>query len=364
MTKKVKNILFKLDIQGNGVVNYDSNDQKYLWNKNTEKAGVEFVKYDNVSFAKKRWYKNGDAVEKKIIISSNCLRHYIFKNELEVYSPETAIDDHLLISMIASPALISRGYMSLTKGETSVKRSTSLNITDAEQTNGAISTLDTFSRSGAKTQDESKSDNTFFKKETVGNIEYTTKGNIDLMNLQFISCDEVFDRMAFDPDFFEEYSQILRGYLPDFSSSLKYYKSNTSVIDIPEYGILLSPQNIQFLVKDLLKRMLRFSIRKASAYAETTSLKIKLVYDVVEDKINNNEGWTEVTEDVINNLEFDPEIFYTERDENESLLLRKSLSEKLKAKKLKNKEEAKANDKKKNKKDKNSDEIISDNTEE
>ena len=69
MTKKVKNILFKLDIQGNGVVNYDSNDQKYLWNKNAEKAGVEFVKYDNVSFAKKRWYKNGDAIEKKIIIS-------------------------------------------------------------------------------------------------------------------------------------------------------------------------------------------------------------------------------------------------------------------------------------------------------
>lgn len=365
MSKKVKNILFKLDIKGNGVVNFDSGDQKYLWNKNAEKAGLEFISHNNVSFAKKNWYKNEDSIEKKLIISSNCLRHNIFIDELEVYSPETAIDDHLLMSMIASPALISRGYMSLTKGETSVKRSSALCITDAEQTNGAISSIQTFARSGAKTQDEAKSDNTFFKKETVGYVTYSAKGNIDLMKLQFISCDEVFDRLAFDPDFFEEYSQILRGYMPDFTSDIRYYQSNSSVINIPEYGVLLSPKNIQFLVKDLLKRMLRLSIRKTSAYAETDKLKFKLVYDVIEDKISNDEGWIELTEDIINNLEFEPEIFYTEMDGTESLLLRKSLTDKVNARKQKNKEEAKVNDKKKNKKGKSEDvENTSENAEE
>jgi len=49
--KKVKSILFRATLEGKGVVNFDSNDQKYMWNqlKNKERST-----HDNVSFAKKK----------------------------------------------------------------------------------------------------------------------------------------------------------------------------------------------------------------------------------------------------------------------------------------------------------------------
>ena len=65
---KVKNIIFKLEIQGDGIVNMDSNDQKWIHN------GFNSIlrtngNYNNVSFAKKNFYKDGDSLNFKIKIS-------------------------------------------------------------------------------------------------------------------------------------------------------------------------------------------------------------------------------------------------------------------------------------------------------
>jgi hypothetical protein len=342
--EKVKSILFKVQLKGRGVVNYDSNDQRFIWNKNTAGNGQEKCDHDNVSFAKKRWYKNDDgSFEKKLIISSNCLRHYLFENDTMFQSPNVLNNEALLYTMIANPGVITRGYMFADK-ECTIKRTSVLGITDAEQTNNAVSTIETFTRSGEKTVDENKSDITFFKKETIGEIEYEAIGNIDLMQLKFVSCDQLFDRMAFNPDFFGIYSKILGSKIKNFNSELGYYQIKNSTIELPEYGFVFSKENIIDMVKETLTNILKLKITKSGAYADVVSVQYKFVIDPLKDRFNNENGWSELNLDVINDLDFVTEDFYVEYDSEKAKALRAELEEVVKRKKADNK--AKADDKK------------------
>jgi len=340
--KKVRSILFKMELKGNGVVNFDSNDQKYLWNENTKGTGQERVNHNNVSFAKKRWYKNDDGtIDKKLIVSSNCLRYSIFSDDTLFQSPNIINNSFLLNSMIATPGLICRGYMFAEKDPSkSYKRSSVLNITDAEQINNSISTLETFSRSGEKIVDENKSDTSFFKKETVGNIVYEAIGSIDMMQIQFVSCDQLFDRMALNPDIFPDYKKFLSTKLPNFNSELSYYQIKGSAIELPEYGFMLSNENVIFLVKDLFTKMLNLKIRKASAFAEVSSIKYKIVNDPFEDKFSDEDGWLELNKNVIETLNFDNEDFYEKYDFDAAKSLRLELEDAAKARKDANKDAA------------------------
>jgi hypothetical protein len=333
-----------MELKGRGVVNFDSNEQKYMWNNNTKKTGQEMVSHDNVNFAKNRWYKNEDgSFNHKLIVSSNCMRHNIFSDDTLFQSPNIINNSTLLNSMIATPGLLLRGYMFAEKDPAkSIKRSSVLNITDAEQTNNAVSTIETFSRSGEKVVDENKSDITFYKKETVGEITYESIGSIDLMQMQFVSCDQLFDRLALNPDLFEDYSNFLSAKLPDFNSKLSYYQIKGSAIELPEYGFMLSKENIIFLTKELFKRLLNLKIRNASAYAETVNVQYKIITNPFEDKMNNNDGWVNLTEDGINSIDFEPENFYIEYNFAKAKELRLELEEKAKARKEANKEEAAA----------------------
>jgi hypothetical protein len=135
-----------------------------------------------------------------------------------------------------------------------IKRKSPLTINDAEQTSNGVSYLETFSRSGQKIEKDDAADiggTTFFKKETIGKIKYFTEGNINLSQLQFISCDPIFDRFSFNSDSFRIYKQVLENTLPNFDSELGYYTLSSSVVDQSEHGIKLSEENVIFLVKEL-----------------------------------------------------------------------------------------------------------------
>ena len=135
-TKKVKNVLFRTKIKGNGVVNFDSSEQKFMFNS-TDLHNMK-TRHDNVSFAKKKFYKEDDKLTYKLSISSDCLRHDIFKEDVLVQSPNVLNSKHVLYSFIASPASLLRGYLFANQTET-LKRKGALTITDAEQTCNAVS---------------------------------------------------------------------------------------------------------------------------------------------------------------------------------------------------------------------------------
>lgn len=348
MKKSVKSILFKVEMSGSGIVNFDSNDQKYI-HSNTQFGIKNDSSFKNASYAKKHFYRDSEGkITYKIAISSDCLRHDIFKDDVFCQSPNIANNQALLYSYIASPAMLLRGYLFADKKGT-FKRKSPITITDAEQTCNAQSFIDTHSSSAKKNDDteRTESDNTFFKKENVGAIKYATQGVIDLMQLQFVSCDQKFDRFAFNPDVFEVYKKFMVSRLPKFDSKLEYYNINGSVSDVPELGLLINDACVIEMVRGFFDRLKNTCITRKDAFAKVDKIQIKLVSDGIYDTFGDSEGWITVTD--VNAIDFDVHKFYTICDRVKAEELVKSIDADIEARK-KEGVKAKADKKEKGKK--------------
>jgi hypothetical protein len=329
--KKVKNIFFRLNIEGNGIINFDSSEQRFMYN-GTNLTNMK-TNHKNTMYAKKRFYQDGENLTYKLSISSDCLRHHIFERDNPTQSPNIIDNEALLYSFIASPAALLRGYLFADDKET-LKRKGPLSITNAEQTCNAVSYIETFSRSGKKNKDSEETDNTFFKKEVVGKIKYSADGFIDLMQLQFVSCDQVFDRFSFNPDMFGIYKQFMKMKFPTFNSELGYFQNNDSDVEIPEYGFKVSNQDVVILVRGLFERILSLDIRKSTAFAKTASLEYKLVYDPIDDTMDSEDGWVKISNRKdIEAINFEVEDFYTAEDLETAKAKRVMIEEEHEAKK-------------------------------
>lgn len=311
--KKVKNILFRVKLEGYGIVNYDSPEQKNFY-YGTKINGFA-TRHDNINYAKKNFFKAGEDVQYKIKISSDCLRHEIFKEDFFVQIPNLIHEDGLLYSFIGSPAAMLRGYLFAETNKPTLKRKSAVTMTDAVQTCDAISIIETFAKSGEKNRDIGKSDNTFFKKETIGDIKYEAIGNLDLMALQFLSGDLAFDRLAFDTDKFEIFKKFMSMRIEDFNSEIGYYQIANSVNNIPELGIKFSNNNVVFFVKAFFNRLLKMDIRRNNAFAKVSNLEYKLVFDPLEDTFDDENGWVTLgSESAIDEIDFVTHDFYIEHD--------------------------------------------------
>lgn len=352
MNKKVKNVLLKIDINGTGIVNYDDNDQsKMYWDTSLQRMAT---KHKNVNYAKKNFYGDKDNLSYKIKISNNCLLHEIFGSHSVSQNPSITLNENLLNSYIGSPSLALRGYLFADKKMT-LKRKSAVCLTDAEQTCNAISYLETFSKSGKKNEDVDVTDNTFFKRETIGDISYSSMGYIDLMQLQFMSASLMFDRLALNPDQYELYKKFMSLRMPNFNSDLGYYIINNSVDLTPEYGFLFSNENMLSMVRQFLTNVLSMNIKRKSGIASTSSLKYKLVYDTLTDTFEDENGWIEIkTNDDINNVNFEIENFYQSCDSKDAEKLLSNLEKNYQTKKEDNNKlsEEKKEEKRKSKKGK------------
>lgn len=341
--KKAKSIIFKFDMEGNGIVNFDSKDQRWNWNNlpNRNKCN-----HDNVNFAKKHWYTNDKGeLSYKIKISSDCLRHEMFINEIPFQSPNISDNKFIYLSFLASPSAIIRGYLNTDKTNQYKKKSI-ITISPAEQTCNAVSSIEVGTTSGVKTTDENKSDNTLHYHETIGNIKYSGEGSIDLNLMQFLSTDPIFDRMALCSDDFNTYKELLQTKMKSFNSDLNYYYLKTSDIKIPEYGTVFSNDDCIFLVKFFFKKLLDIHIKRRNSYAKVSKIQYKLVYDCTVDKMNDDNGWIPIeNNEDINNISFETETFFELEQNSEKVKKILADFEKANEKRKedsKNKKEAKA----------------------
>lgn len=340
---KVKQVNFKFELEGNGIVNFDSGDQKYLWNRESKEGNKnKFTSSDNNNvYAKKVYYRDENGVLRyKIKISSDALRNAIFKGDAIATNPTICHHKSLLNSFIGSTLGLVRGYMFAGKNET-LKRKSPLTITAAIQTNNAESHMEFHSRSGQKkvNDDSGSGDTSIFNKETIGEITYEGKGFINLQDLEFISCDPIFDRYSFNSDDYGILKTFLSKNIPGFNSELGYYTLKSSLIDVAEYGIKLNNENVVFLVKETLKRILELNIVKAGAYAKISKLSVQLITDPLNP---SNNVWIDIQDNNdINSLNFDIEEFYVPSDESDAKAqrnliedaIKKEIEEKKKSKK-------------------------------
>lgn len=328
----IKNVMFKVKFVGHGVVNYDSSDQSYIYNKLVEDGEKSIHK--NVSYAKKQFYVDKDGKTKyKLVISSDCLRHNIFIDDFMFQSPKVATYPDALKMSIGTVASMLRGYMFTSKNNGTQKRKSPITITEALQTCNAIPKIETFSKSGFKIIKEGEDkehqdgDTTLFKRETIGDIEYESEGFIDIRELQFCSLSEQYGRMAFSSDEFKDIKTYLEKSIGSkIQETPQYYTPKNSSVCLPELGFMFTNKQQVKLVREFFKRLLRMTIKKTHSYARVSEVHVKFSSDPIMDNFESKRGWIKLTDE--NMIDFSPYNFYEKWDYDHGKTVEKESDEK------------------------------------
>lgn len=341
----MKSILFKLNLKGNGIVNFDDSSQSKLY----PYGHPLFHKHNNANYSKKVFTRKEDGTldDYKIAISSACIKKAIFSNDMPGQNTNFTLNKELVYSQIGTPYYLLSGYV-ITARSVQMNKKSPIMLTSAIQTCNAKSYLEQCTRSGWKDNTNSgTSDTTLFTVETVGDISYESKGIINLNELQFVSADDYYDRLAIEPDLFETVEKYLKANIPSFNSKLAYYKMNDKANSFPELGFKFSNEDIDFLVKYYLERLLKTNITRNSTFANVESLDIKFVDDCLVDTFDSEEGWISIKSvSDVQALDIKADDYYVETiseisDEIKENMVQTS-NRKLKAKKDKEDKAAKA----------------------
>lgn len=320
--ENVKTIGLKVAFEGEGCVNFDSNDQKFILNQ----KGLAHLSNDNNVLAKKNFYvdKNGNEYFKHKV-SSECIRHEIFKKAMPFHNPSIVGIPAVLYSTIAMPEYILRGYAFTRNGSMGLKKKSQITITDAEEVTEAGNTavnMEIHTRSGNKkenTENSESKDNCLYNMESVGRKAYEANGFINLTELQFIPDDPKFDRvsLALEEGSVEEkcFMDSLKRNMVNLTPSLKYYKKNGCFGSdaMAERGVLLNKESVDMIVKETLKNILSINILRRGAYFKTTGLDVTVIMaDGTTDDIK-------ITAENVNDFTFNFAEEYVEANEAEAI---------------------------------------------
>jgi hypothetical protein len=315
---KAKSILFKMNLKGRGIVNFDSNDQKYYWNRQKD---VTRVRHDNISFGKGNYYTNEDGtLSKELKISSACLRHAIHIEGHPFHSINIMHNESTRLKFLAHIDTLVRGYLLPNTGE---RKKSVYTITDAVSKGKSISSIETHARSGEKQKnlkEDEAADSSFFGRESIGETTYQAIGAIHLDELMFISLSDLFDRRSVQDDSVEEYTKYLSKTLGS-PVEVGYYVKKNGAYQIPERGILLNESQTKVLLNHLKEKFACLAIEKSqTGYAMVSSLEFRIVQNPLEDTFNSN-----FSEDI----DFDSISFecpYEKVDENQAVNLIDAIS--------------------------------------
>lgn len=322
----IRSILFRGKIKGNGIVNFDSKDQRWVLRERFEQDRG-YLSHENVKIAKHTFYKMGDKDgkpiwERRLCISSDCLRQSIFNEDFPFQNTMVMHHPDLLMKVIASIPALLRGYFFADEGKAALKRKSPFMITGAEQISNGATHFEINTMSGRKRQKEDAddaSDTSMHYEERIGEVEYVFEGALDLKELQFISMSETYDRLAVNPDRSEVYRKILSMALGSEVGQMAYYNMKYAVIRTPEEGILLNQAQIVRLIQELVKRILSLRIQRSKGYAQIASLEAKIVSDPLSDFMADDGGWRAIRSP--DELRISPEqieTFYEPVDEQEA----------------------------------------------
>lgn len=142
-----------------------------------------------------------------------------------------------------------------------------------------------------------KSDTSLFYTENTGKTKYETKGFVNLKQLEFLSCDDFFERRAVKSPWVETENGMLNtafrqryGKVP---YSLGIYTATASAFTkhIGEYGLHFSADFRKYLLAEFFKRLLSVNITRSGSFARVSEISVKPVYDGLKDTFESNDGW-------------------------------------------------------------------------
>ena len=291
--KNVKSIEFDVKFEGNGCVNFDGNEQAWA----LQSCGLYTGKINkNIKLAKRVISRdeNGN-YQYQFKVSSECLRHNMFKDEMAFVNPSISFLPQVLLRTIATPAYHERGFM-FPNTCNSIRKKSGATITGAigETVYDKPIVMELHSSSGKKGENQSKDntltsddkkddakDTTLYFKENVGVEKYNSQGFIDLTELQFIPADNAYERNAVGipegSQFEKIYLTVLsENYGEDYNFDYYYMKDASTRDEWAERGIRFSEKSVDFLVKDILRRVFEINITTADAIFKFESIKVKV----------------------------------------------------------------------------------------
>ena len=260
MSKQLSTIKIQLTTKGQGTVNFDSPDQKFMLNKS---AGANIISHDNTKIAKATYSKdaNGNIV-RTLKVSSQCIRQAIYCVK---HNPNIMYSQSLFNDSISSMAALVLGYMHASDKRGTAKRKSPLTVTDAKEISGAIPTFNTHSNSG------DRNDTSLYYVEEVGDTRFENTLLIDLSELKHIVLSDTYGRNSVFPDGEEALKAKLREKYGEISEG--YYRMEGEDGSVPEYGAELSDEAVVAIVKDLIARIKQLRISRANGYLEFDSMK-------------------------------------------------------------------------------------------
>lgn len=314
----IRNIRFEFEIECNGIVNWDGDDQKENFKK-CYSGDKSIFSNSNINFGKANYdYDEDHNLIRYPKISSDCIRHTLFGNQQ--HTPTVSNNVGVLINTISSIPMFIRGYL---WPKQCIKRNSSLSISDAiaEETSTYIDTHICKQTKFAMDDNDNvaKDSTTFFKKEARSTLIYKGEGSIDLDQISFISFSQYHDRQAIPNDTENYYVTNLINKLNTLNKLLQvtnndlavgYFTKNEDAYQIPEYGCKLSNKIIGELVTYILNRLRSLYIFKATANAKMKKVVITLIDDPLDfDSYQRYEEFSDVL-NVIKNATFHD--FYTQ----------------------------------------------------
>lgn len=311
--KNVRAIKFVAYFNGNGCVNFDSNEQRFFLMRSKLYNGII---NKNALLAKKIFKTDKDENDElkyyfKYKVSSECLRNAMFKEPIPYQNPNVALIPYVLYNAIAMPSEIVRGYMFTQNDKNTIRKRSAVTLCDAIEEGPWRDNIvfDFHSRSGEKNcevkNENDSSDTTIYNIENVGNLIYKSDGFIDLTEAQFISGDVIYDRMAVDADGGKNeiiYLDALKRNLPTLDAKFDfYYMANNYLKDEwAERGIFLDVDSVNTLTLLTLKYLLSINIYRRNAKLNIDKLFIKVICDG-----NEETEYIEVTPSNIEDFRFE-----------------------------------------------------------
>ncbi len=302
MLKKVKSIDFKITASGHGVVNWNGGvsikDGGSIYNNHNIPKLVGMMMTNDES---KVISETIDFTKHPLFVSSNCIRHYLFKNQyLDSFGLSSADDANKLIASLSG---LMRGYV---HAESGIKRKGPLMIenfvdilgngtTYEKMTNSAAYDIFPVDKNGkiVKNKDADtvvghsyqKSPTSLFSKTTFTETSYVAYGSISIEDLSFICLDAKFGRKsATDKD---EVIENINKYLqsinhsnlnPEVVFSESYQRIGSAFLNLKmsEAGIVLNDDAIHLVVLEFIKRLNSLYIQQGKGYMFVDSLQVHL----------------------------------------------------------------------------------------
>jgi hypothetical protein len=303
MIKNVRGIHVKLELEGQGIVNCDGDQSKYLYMNSVNTGDFDSAKNDNMKFGKAVYMLNPDSKnfhDKYVhqnMFSGPALRHAIHAEAIPFQTPAMFDYPEIRQAFIASLDGLLRGAMYAPSKNASdtegFKRKSPYTITDAIEDSGSISSMQ-MRTSLSVDSDGKRSDTSLFCEETKGKTHYTAQGYVDMKLLEIIPASANADRKGMCEGDLDPVIRLLKEQFEDEQVSSGLYSLTGSQSRMAEKAILLGSKAVQKLVNHLLRKMASIYVSRQSAFVRTLSVQVKFVVDPIFDDFNSPEGWVTV----------------------------------------------------------------------